>query len=81
VKAPNLADVYRLSPLQEGILFHTRYAPRSRAYFEQFVGILDGDLEVPDLARAWQQVVDRHPVPGETRAGGPPAGGVALGHA
>ncbi len=55
-------DVYPLSPLQEGLLFHTLYAPGSGIYVEQFAGVLRGDLDAAALRRAWQAVVDRHPV-------------------
>ena len=32
-----IEDIYALSPLQQGFLFHTVYAPQSAVYFEQFV--------------------------------------------
>jgi len=31
----NLQDIYELSPLQQGMLFHTLHAPDSDVYFEQ----------------------------------------------
>jgi amino acid adenylation domain-containing protein len=62
MKAENIEDIYELSPLQEGILFHTLYAPKSAMYFEQFSFTLYGDINVPALERAWQQVVDRHTI-------------------
>jgi amino acid adenylation domain-containing protein/non-ribosomal peptide synthase protein (TIGR01720 family) len=55
-------DEYALTPLQEGLLFHSLYAPEDGHYVEQLHGRLDGELDVPAFARAWQTVIDRHPV-------------------
>ncbi|MFP5285589.1 MAG: condensation domain-containing protein, partial [Thermoanaerobaculia bacterium] len=55
-------DVYPLSPLQEGMLFHTLYSPESEIYFEQMTCTLAGPLDVPAFRRAWGQVVERQPV-------------------
>ena len=55
-------DVYPLSPLQSGLLFHGLYAPDSGAYFEQVRGTLEGQLDVLAFRQAWQRVVDRHAV-------------------
>ncbi len=60
-RATDLEDVYPLTPLQEGMLFHSRLAPRSGVYFEQLSWILQ-DVERTALRRAWQTVVDRHAV-------------------
>ncbi|MGH8566235.1 MAG: condensation domain-containing protein, partial [Gammaproteobacteria bacterium] len=58
----NIEDTYPLSPLQEGMLFHTLYAPESEVYFEQFSGVLGGKLQAGGFKWAWQQVVNRHPI-------------------
>ncbi|HEX2202458.1 MAG TPA: amino acid adenylation domain-containing protein [Longimicrobium sp.] len=55
----NVEDLYSLSPLQEGMLFHTLYAPE--AYAEQAVVTLRGNLRADAWERAWQAVLDRHP--------------------
>ncbi|MBA3948615.1 MAG: non-ribosomal peptide synthetase, partial [Acidobacteria bacterium] len=57
-----IADIYELSPLQAGMLFHRVFAPGSTAYFDQFACRLSGRVDAPRLQRAWQQLVDRHPV-------------------
>ena len=31
----NIEAIYPLSPMQQGILFHALYAPKSGVYFEQ----------------------------------------------
>jgi non-ribosomal peptide synthase protein (TIGR01720 family) len=57
----DVADVYPLSPLQEGILFHTLSAPGSGVYVTQTVWTLRGALDPAALRQAWQTVLDRHP--------------------
>ena len=54
--------VYPLSPMQQGMLFHSLYAPESGVYVEQLSCTLRGDLDIPAFQRAWQRVVDRHAV-------------------
>jgi amino acid adenylation domain-containing protein len=62
MKSENLEDIYELSPLQQGLLFHTIYAPESGVYFEQFSWTLQGNLDVSAFKRAWQQVIERHAI-------------------
>jgi len=54
--------IYPLSPMQQGMLFHTIYAPQSGVYFQQLRCTLEGELDKPALRRAWQRVVDRHAI-------------------
>src|SRR5262245_24981075 len=58
----NVGDIYELSPMQQGMLFHTLYDSKSDVYFEQLRCVLRGDLNVSAFKRAWQYVVERHPV-------------------
>ncbi len=55
-------DVYPLTPMQEGMLFHSLDEADPGAYLGQFRFTLVGPLEVEAFRRAWQGVVDRHPV-------------------
>jgi amino acid adenylation domain-containing protein len=57
----NVEDFYPLSPMQEGMLFHTLAAPQSGMYVRHMSYTLHGDLDIPAFERAWQQVVNRHP--------------------
>ncbi|MEP7123627.1 MAG: non-ribosomal peptide synthase/polyketide synthase, partial [Byssovorax sp.] len=57
-----LEDAYPLSPIQAGILFHTLYDASPEAYVVQLAWTLRGELDIPTFTRAWQAVVDRHPI-------------------
>jgi hypothetical protein len=56
----NVEDFYPLSPMQQGILFHTLSAPTSGVYFIQFSCIIYGELNTSVFQNAWEQVVERH---------------------
>jgi len=58
----NIEDIYRLSPVQHGMLFHTVYAPATAVYFEQFCPAYGQGFDAAAFERAWQQTLDRHPV-------------------
>ncbi len=58
----NIETIYPLSPMQQGMLFHALYTPESGVYFEQLCFTLRGDLDVAAFERAWQSLIDRHPV-------------------
>jgi amino acid adenylation domain-containing protein len=62
VTTKNIEDVYPLSPMQAGMLFHSLLAPESGVYCEQISFELQGTLNVAAFAQAWQQVIIRHPV-------------------
>jgi amino acid adenylation domain-containing protein len=62
MSAPAIDRIYALSPLQEGILFHTLSSPGTSTYFEQFSFTLNIDIDLVSLERAWQTVLDRHAV-------------------
>lgn len=57
----NVADFYPLSPMQQGMLFHSLYEPASGVYVEQLSCVLKGDLNQSAMDRAWKKVIDRHP--------------------
>ena len=61
-KYPDLEDIYPLSSLQSGMLFHTLYSPDDGVYFEQLTGQIRGQLNISAFSTAWQIVVDRHPI-------------------
>jgi hypothetical protein len=62
MKTENIEDIYELSPVQKGILFHGLYAPEMGLYFIQFSYTVRGNLNVVAFERAWQQVIARHTI-------------------
>jgi amino acid adenylation domain-containing protein/non-ribosomal peptide synthase protein (TIGR01720 family) len=57
-----LEDVYPLSPMQKGMLFHDLYTPESGVYCIQLTCSLHGEFDQSAFDQAWQTVVDCHPV-------------------
>ncbi|OXM56486.1 non-ribosomal peptide synthetase [Amycolatopsis thailandensis] len=58
----DVEDIYPLTPLQTGMLFHSLVDTGSTAYFDQFRLRLAGVSRPDALAEAWQRVVDRTPI-------------------
>ncbi len=61
-KSKNIESIYPLSSMQQGMLFHTLYAPGSGVYVEQLSCTLLGYLDIQAFEQAWQHVVQRHAV-------------------
>jgi amino acid adenylation domain-containing protein len=55
-------ETYPLSPLQEGMLFHTLASIGSGVDIEQIIGSIHEQLDVEAFQRAWVRVVQRHAV-------------------
>ena len=58
----NVEDFYPLSPMQQGMLFHSLSTPDSGMYHDQVCFSLQGQLDVAAFSGAWHRVVERHPV-------------------
>src|SRR5918911_5121433 len=61
-QADNVEDIYELSPMQQGMLFHTLYSPDSGAYIEQSVFAVEGESDILAFERAWQRIIQRHTI-------------------
>lgn len=57
----DIEDVFTLSPIQEGMLFHSASVADSDPYFRQLTFMLRGDLNAPAFEKAWQSLIERHP--------------------
>ncbi|MHC8287881.1 amino acid adenylation domain-containing protein [Pseudomonas sp. XS1P51] len=57
----NLEDLYPLSPMQQGMLFHTLYEPEVGAYISQMRLDIQG-LDPQRFAAAWQAALARHDI-------------------
>ncbi|NIM15215.1 MAG: amino acid adenylation domain-containing protein [Candidatus Aminicenantes bacterium] len=55
-------DIYTLSPMQEGMLFHSLYDRESSAYFEQMSFRLPGKLDIDMVKRSLEELCKRHDI-------------------
>lgn len=58
----SIEEIYPLSPLQQGLLFHTVAEPGSGMYVEQVGWTFHGALAADTYRRAWEVVLERHAV-------------------
>jgi amino acid adenylation domain-containing protein/non-ribosomal peptide synthase protein (TIGR01720 family) len=61
VTLAGVEDVYALTPVQQGMLFHAREAPGSGVYVVQGTWTLEGALDEAAFARAWEETAAHHP--------------------
>ncbi|MGH8333529.1 MAG: condensation domain-containing protein, partial [Pseudomonas sp.] len=61
VAASAIEDVYPLTPMQQGMLFHTLYEPEVGAYISQLRLDIQG-LDRQRFAQAWQTALERHDI-------------------
>ncbi|MFJ2995777.1 amino acid adenylation domain-containing protein, partial [Pandoraea sp. NPDC087047] len=72
VPAARLQDLYPLSPMQSGMLFHSVYEAQSSGAYLGQLRVDIGGLDVERFRAAWQAVFERHDIlrsgflPGET---------------
>jgi len=58
----NIEAIYPLSPIQQGVLFHSTFDRSADIYFGQIGMTLQGNLNIELFARSWQKIIDRHHV-------------------
>jgi amino acid adenylation domain-containing protein/non-ribosomal peptide synthase protein (TIGR01720 family) len=61
VAVSTLEDLYPLSPMQQGMLFHTLYEPEVGAYISQLRLDIQS-LDPQRFAQAWQTALERHDI-------------------
>lgn len=62
LKKENIQDMYHLSPMQEGMLFHSLLTPETSAYLQQYEILLEGDLDANLLQKSFHLLIERHDV-------------------
>ncbi|MUG94912.1 non-ribosomal peptide synthetase [Scytonema sp. UIC 10036] len=62
MKSENIEDIYELTPLQKGVLFHCLYENESQLYFFQIVYNIHSSINADIFEKAWQIVIDRHTI-------------------
>jgi amino acid adenylation domain-containing protein len=56
-----IEDLYPLSPMQQGMLFHSLLSPQAGVYVPQIVLTLEGKIDPEAFRQAWQQAIAQHP--------------------
>ncbi|CAM4488354.1 non-ribosomal peptide synthetase [Paenibacillus tarimensis] len=59
---PDMEQVYPLSPMQSGLLFHSLMNAGSEAYFEQFAFVLRGKLDFAKFEQSFNELLRRHDI-------------------
>ena len=58
----NIEQVYKLAPVQEGILFHSLLDEHKGQYFDQIKWDISGPLDVAVLESCFEQLFARHQI-------------------
>lgn len=59
---PDIEDLYPLSPMQQGMLFHARLGSETGVYFEQHIVELKGNLDREAFGLAWASAIKQHEI-------------------
>ncbi|MGE5458693.1 MAG: condensation domain-containing protein, partial [Methanococcaceae archaeon] len=62
MQTKDISEIFPLTPMQQGMFFHTLFSPNSGTYVEQLSCIIEGRLNIEAFKEAWQKVIDAHPV-------------------
>jgi iturin family lipopeptide synthetase B len=54
----NIEDIFSLTPMQEGMLFHYLKSPQSELYFEQLSLEISGKIDVERFEKAWNFIIE-----------------------
>ena len=57
-----IEDIHRLSPLQEGLLFHSLYDQNPNAYVIQLSFDMVGELQADHFKTAWELLIKKHSI-------------------
>lgn len=62
IESENIEDIYALTPIQQGLLFHSIAEPDSGMYLEQGICEIKGNLNLEKFRSAWEKVQERHSI-------------------
>ncbi|POO76559.1 non-ribosomal peptide synthetase, partial [Bacillus sp. MBGLi97] len=62
VQQPEIQDIYPLSFMQEGMLFHSLLDQESRAYFEQASFTINGSLDTERFQKSLDALIERYDI-------------------
>ncbi|MDP4196680.1 MAG: amino acid adenylation domain-containing protein, partial [Bacteroidota bacterium] len=62
IKGYEVEDVYPLSPMQQGMLFHSQLSMGSGTYIEQLSSLFIGKLDSIAFMKAWISAVENHTI-------------------
>jgi len=57
----NIEDIFPLTPMQEGMLFHSQFSSGSGAYIIQMSCEMHGEFDSLVFMKSWEKVINRHP--------------------
>ena len=55
-------NIYSLTPLQEGMLFHSLYREDTTPYFEQMIFDIEGSFDIEIFELSWNKIIQRYDV-------------------
>src|SRR6202041_1517339 len=61
-KIDEIEDIYPLTPMQLGMLFHSLYVTEHAVYLDHTSYALPADLDLAAFERAWQVLIERHSI-------------------
>ncbi|MEM7304708.1 MAG: condensation domain-containing protein, partial [Pseudomonadota bacterium] len=56
----NVENIFPLSPMQQGLLFHSLLNPKSGDYVPQVILTLTGNLQPSIMKKAWEYIIKKH---------------------
>ena len=56
----SVEDIYPLTPLQQGMLFHSLLDTSTDVYFASFNWLLEGRIDIDKFQEAWNLVINQH---------------------
>ncbi|HLP46107.1 MAG TPA: amino acid adenylation domain-containing protein, partial [Candidatus Kapabacteria bacterium] len=59
---PNVEDIYTLTPMQEGMLYHAMVDNSSYAYFQQVSYFIRGELNISVVEKSLNELIKRHDI-------------------